>query len=327
MMNTIRNIRWSTLLTLALAAVLLLLALRGTNWSEMLSTVKSAQPVYLGVACLLGSAAYFVRGLRWRILLSAERATDPVTVFWATMAGYLGNGFLPARAGELIRAKGIGRRYGIGASFVLATAITERMLDAAALVAIGGLAATAIGGLPEWLISSFQVLGLVGALGFLALFQAARLEAPFRSLMMRLPITDTLRSRALRYVQEFLLGTRTFQHRGRAVRFAGLTIVIWLMEAVGAILAAWTLQLALTLPQALLLLALLGLSSALPSTPGAVGIYQFVGVSLLPSFGISQSQALTYMIVTQGANYLIVTVWGLPGLWHLMRPLPQGPAE
>jgi uncharacterized protein (TIRG00374 family) len=324
-MKTIRNIRWSTLLTLALAAVLLLLALRGTNWPEMLSTVKSAQPVYLGVASLLGSAAYFVRGLRWRILLSAERATDPVTVFWATMAGYLGNGFLPARAGELIRAKGIGRRYGIGASFVLATAITERFLDAAALVAIGGLAATAIGGLPEWLISAFQILGLVGTLGFLALFQAARLELRFRALLTRLPLSDGLRSRAMRYVQEFLLGTRTFQHRGRAVRFAGLTIAIWLMEAVGAILAAWALQLSLTLPQALLLLALLGLSSALPSTPGAVGIYQFVGVRLLPSFDISQSQALAYMLVTQGANYLIVTAWGLPGLWQLTRPLPQSP--
>jgi uncharacterized membrane protein YbhN (UPF0104 family) len=181
--------------------------------------------------------------------------------------------------------------------------------------------------LPEWLISAFQILGLVGALGFLALFQAARLEPPFRGLLVRLPLPDALRGRIVRYVQEFLLGTRTFQHTGRALRFAGLTIAIWLMEAVGAILAAWTLQLALTLPQALLLLALLGLSSALPSTPGAVGIYQFVGVSLLPSFGISQSQALTYMIVTQGANYLIVTAWGLPGLWQLTRPAPQRPAE
>jgi uncharacterized protein (TIRG00374 family) len=326
-MNAIRKIHWSTLLTLALAAVLLLLALRGTNWPEMLATVTNAQPVYLGLACLLGSVAYFVRGLRWRILLSAERATDPMTVFWATMAGYVGNGFLPARAGELIRASAIGRRYGISTSFVLATAITERLLDAAALVAIGGLAATAIGGLPEWLISAFQILGLAGALGFLALFQTRRLEPAIRSLLLRLPLNAALRCRGLRYVQEFLLGTRTFQQTGRALRFAGLTIAIWLMEAVGAILAAWALQLSLTMPQALLLLAMLGLSSALPSTPGAVGIYQFVGVTLLPSFGISQSQALAYMLVTQGANYLLVTAWGLPGLWQLTRLAPQGPAR
>jgi len=39
---------------------------------------------------------YFVRAMRWRVLLSAERRIRPLTVFWANMAGYLGNSFLPA---------------------------------------------------------------------------------------------------------------------------------------------------------------------------------------------------------------------------------------
>jgi uncharacterized membrane protein YbhN (UPF0104 family) len=55
MMNAIRNIHWSTLLTCALAAVLLFLALRGANWSDMLATVTNAQPVYLGLASLVVS--------------------------------------------------------------------------------------------------------------------------------------------------------------------------------------------------------------------------------------------------------------------------------
>lgn len=320
-MSPVRKPRWSTLLTLALAAVLLLLALRGTNWSEMLATVRNAQLAYLGAGFLVGTIAYLVRGLRWRILFSAERTLDSLTVFWATMVGYLGNSFLPARAGELIRAGAIGRRYGISTSFVLATAITERFLDAAALVVIGGVAATAVGGLPDWLVAAFELLGLVGALGFLALFSVARLEPVLRAVLTRMPVTDFVRSRTLQHAQEFLLGTRTFQHTRRAAGFASLTVVVWLLDAFGAVLAAWALQLSLSLPHALLLLALLGLSSALPSTPGAVGVYQFVGVSLLPSFGISPSQALAYMIVLQGANYVLVTVLGLLGLWQLSKPL------
>jgi uncharacterized protein (TIRG00374 family) len=325
MMPRIHGSHWSTILTLALAAVLLILALRGTNWSEILTTVRNAQLTPLGAGCLLGSVAYFVRGLRWRILLAAEKTMDPLTVFWATMAGYLGNSYLPARAGEVIRAGAIGRRFGISSSFALATAVTERILDGAALVAIGSAAAMSMDGLPSWLAATFQLAGLVGALGFLALFCAARLEPALRSLLMRAPLANSLRSRSLQFLQAFVLGTRPFQHGGRAIRFALLTLVIWLLEAIGAILAAWALQLPLSLPQALLLLAVLGLSSALPSTPGAVGIYQFAGVSLLPSFGISPSQALAYMIVLQAANYAIVTGWGLLAVWRLLSATRNRP--
>jgi uncharacterized membrane protein YbhN (UPF0104 family) len=71
------------------------------------------------------------------------------------------------------------------------------------------------------------------------------------------------------------------------------------------------------LPQALLLLAALGLASAAPSTPGYVGIYQFVAVAVLQPFGFSQSEALAYVLVAQAAIYVVVLVWGVLGLWRL----------
>jgi uncharacterized membrane protein YbhN (UPF0104 family) len=57
---------------------------------------------------------------------------------------------------------------------------------------------------------------------------------------------------------------------------------------------------------ALLLLAGLGLGSALPSTPGYIGIYQFVAVTVLTPFGFSRSDALAYILVAQFFNYLVV---------------------
>ena len=85
-------------------------------------------------------------------------------------------------------------------------------------------------------------------------------------------------------------------------------------------------NLSLGLLQALLFLAALGLSSAAPSTPGCVGIYQFVAVAILPLFGFSRSEAMTYIIVSQALYYALVTVWGLLGLWRLNihgRPLEE----
>ena len=68
---------------------------------------------------------------------------------------------------------------------------------------------------------------------------------------------------------------------------------------------------------ALLLLTGLGLGSALPSTPGYVGVYQFVAVTVLTPFGISRDAALAYILVVQVLGYVVVTLFGLPGLYLL----------
>ena len=71
---------------------------------------------------------------------------------------------------------------------------------------------------------------------------------------------------------------RAFHDWKRLAGFVALTIVIWLSDAAGTMAGAHALGLEIRFPVALLLLTALGLGSALPSTPGYVGIYQFVAV-------------------------------------------------
>jgi len=66
---------------------------------------------------------------------------------------------------------------------------------------------------------------------------------------------------------------------------------------------------------ALLLLTALGLGSALPSTPGYVGIYQFVAVTVLTPFGIGRDEALAFILVLQvlGSGWCCVwPAWVVP---------------
>src|SRR6185436_9096701 len=87
-------------ITLALTGVLLVLALRTVDWKQTLAVLLQGRLDLLLVACLILNGSYFARGLRWRVLLSATQKIAPPTVYEATMVGYLGNDFLPARAGE-----------------------------------------------------------------------------------------------------------------------------------------------------------------------------------------------------------------------------------
>lgn len=317
MVDNRRKASWSSIFSFFVAGVLLFLAFRGANWNEMANTVWRSQLDYMALAFMILSASYFVRSLRWRLLLSAEKIIAPFTVFWGTVVGYLGNSFLPARAGELIRSVMIGRSANISKSYVLATALTERITDAMILVLIGLVALISLERLPGWLLIAAQAMAVLGVVSLVGLFVISRLERFLRKALFWFPLPDGLRTRAVASLQEFLLGIRAFQHPGRALSFVGLTMVIWLMDAAMAIGVGRAMNLTLVLPQALILLTALGLASALPSTPGYVGIYQFVAVTILPIFSFSQSEALAYIIAFQAMSYSVVVLWGSVGLWRL----------
>jgi uncharacterized membrane protein YbhN (UPF0104 family) len=113
------------------------------------------------------------------------------------------------------------------------------------------------------------------------------------------------------------MGLRVFHHAGRLFAFTLFTALIWVLDAMGTMVGARAFDIHLTFPVALLLLAGMGLGSALPATPGYVGIYQFVAVTILPPFGIDRTAALAMIIVGQVMGYAVVLVLGSLGLFLL----------
>ena len=115
---------------------------------------------------------------------------------------------------------------------------------------------------------------------------------------------------------------RAFHHTGRFLGFAAFTVVIWVGDAASTMVGAHALGLRLSFPMAILLLTGLGLSSALPSTPGYVGIYQFVAVTVLVPLGIAKSAALAFILILQAYGYVATLLVGLPCLYILRSNAP-----
>ncbi len=308
---------WYLALTIVIAAILLVLAIRGVSWQEMLDTLRKADPKYLAFIFILGSISVFVRGLRWGVLLSAEKKIKALTMFWATAVGYVGNTFLPARAGEVIRSVMLGEKTGIAKSYVLATALTERIFDVVTLVLIGVLAVPSIGNLPEWLPQAMRVMGILGLATLILLLLAPRMRDFITKMAYKLPFPEKWRETINKLLQDFLMGASAFIHPGRAAGFLGLSSIVWILDASSVVLLSRAMNLNFTYPQAFLMLVAMGLASAIPSTPGYVGIYQFVAVSLLPIYGATRSEALTFILAMQAVNTIVILVWGFTGLWRL----------
>jgi len=306
-------------LAFLLAAVLLYYSLRGIEWREVARIVAAAKLRYLGLAVVVSTGTLLLRALRWRILLNAHGAVDLPTVFWATAAGYFGNSFLPARAGELVRTVLVSSRSTLDNAYVLATALSERVADAVALVAITALVLLTLPVQPGWLASAAMPFAIVALLGVSLIAVLPWLESSVRTLLERAPLPQAVRPTLMTAMEQGLRGIRAFHDPKRLLGFVALTIVIWTLDALGTVIGGAALGLSIPISVAFLLIASLGLGSALPSTPGYVGIYQFVAVTVLTPFGFSRADAIAYILVAQALSYILVGFWGSLGLWRYRR--------
>ena len=302
-----------------LAAALLYYSLRGIDWRDVASTVRRASPLPLLAASGIATTTLFLRAMRWRILLTAGGPVGWPDAFWATAAGYFGNNFLPARAGELIRTLIVSSRNRLDSAFVLATALSERVADAVALVIITAIVLLVVPAPPGWLAGAARPIAIIGLAGAAGIAILPFLEGPTRSVLNRLPAPESVRRRLVSASEHALRGIRAFHEWRRLAGFVAVTVVIWFLDAAGSVLAASALGMHLPLSVAFLLIAGLSVGSALPSTPGYVGIYQFVAVTILAPFGFSRADAIAFILVAQAMMYVVIGFWGSIGLLRYRR--------
>lgn len=318
---------WKWLVAIVLAAALLYFALRGVDWARVWAAIAGARWQFVALSFLIVCFSSTLRALRWRVLLNAEADLSVWTVFRATMAGYLGNNFLPARAGEVIRSLLISRRSKLSKTYVLTTALSERLMDVIALVLAASIVLLGVHPKPAWMTGLARSMAIVASLGALTIAIVPHTGDLLAKLMRSLPLPARFRAKFASLAEQVLLGMRAFHHWGRFAAFVAFTCAIWTCDALSTMICSHAFGLNLGFPVALLLLTGLGLGSALPSTPGYVGIYQFVAVSVLTPFGVSKDDAVALILVTQAVAYVVIVVLGLPSISLLRQASPEAAGE
>jgi len=301
-------------LQIGLTPLFAYLGVRGIDWSRLSLSFREIQPAFLCIGLVMATISMGLRALRWRALLQTQRPIPYNSVFWATSGGYLANTFLPARAGELLRSVMLSRTYGISNAFLLATTATERVLDAAALAIASAVALTAVGHAPLWMAGAVRLIGLASAGGVLVILLLPSSQHKLTRFFDLLP--QRFRSRCVVMTGEIASGVGALRFPRAATQFALLTPVIWGLDTFGAIIVANSLHVPLAFPAAFLLLAAIGLSSAVPVTPGNVGFSQFVAITVLVPLGVLRDQALLYILLLQAIGAVNVAIWGLLAIWR-----------
>lgn len=303
-----------------LAIALLYVALRGMDWRAFALSLAGLHYGWAAACLLFESAALLLRAYRWDLLLAYRAGPRLLIAFVGEAVGDVGNTFLPARAGEAMRAVLVARRLETGVPFVVGTITSERVGDAVFVSLLAFTMVLLVPHVPGWLIACALLFGPLGIVVFVVIAYLPafhRLVFPLleRSLLLRPVVT-----RMERIFDDVWEGSRAlFGHPGRTGAYLALTVGYWVIDGVAVVCLTWAIGAPLPLPKALLFLSALGLSSAVPSTPGYVGIFQFVAVSVLVPLGMARVDALATVLIYQLSMLLLqLTVAGLG--WLLLVP-------
>lgn len=290
---------------IAVGAVLLWLALRDTNIDEIQRLVGQIQVRWVFAALACYAVDITLRVQRWHILLRRLVAVPWYGVGEILIVGYAVNNVLPARLGELFRADYAKRRCGLTRSAVLGTIVIERLCDGFAVVfcLAGGLVLLGASATASDL-SELQLIALTAGGGLFCITAALLAVIHFGKVLEWLPAF------LVRHLTSLTHGTKTFTAR-TAGPVIGLTVVIWIVEA----LAIWSIvraiDLEMNVAQGLVLIGAISLGTLVPTAPAYVGSYQFVFALVFVAFGWAASAGIVAATVTQFTLMLPLTLLGL----------------
>jgi uncharacterized protein (TIRG00374 family) len=131
------------LVLLALCAIGGIVAYRASgwdfNWTQFLDSLTGLNWAWLAASVVMTVLTYFVRTIRWQILLAPLKSIRISPLFGITIVGFAAI-YVLGRAAELARPLWLARREGVAVSGAIATIVVERAVDMIMLLALFGLA-------------------------------------------------------------------------------------------------------------------------------------------------------------------------------------------
>jgi glycosyltransferase 2 family protein len=301
-------------LGLAVSAFFLYLAVRNVRPSEVWDALTRSDYWWTIPAIALLFVAQVVRALRWQYLFAAATRPPYRPVFEATLLGQCFNNVLPARAGEVARILALHRAAGTSRAETTSTVLVERLADVLVLLAmlfvfvpwlphVTWLHAAAILAVVLVVATVASVLVLLrwGERPFLALLRPiARLGLPFLTL-----------DRAEHAAASFVRGAVSLRDPRLAALALFLTAASWIPIGLSTWMLMIGFHLGLSPLAGLLVTIATGLSLVLPSSPGAVGVFEAAALVGLKAYGIDKADALSFAIVLHAVNFFPYVLAGL----------------
>jgi uncharacterized protein (TIRG00374 family) len=304
-----------------ISAVALIVVFWGVKPERILDVLSNAKYVYLVPIEAVLIAGLIARSNSWRLLLSWGLSLRKV--FDVVNVGYLINTVMPFRLGELGRAQIVSSGEKISIARVLGTIMIERLLDtlisfSALLISLPMII------IPNWAENLTWVVGIsvfgVLATSFILLYKRENVLA----LVERFSRIGLGRLRVI--TGDFISGLESLLQPTRILRAGFWSLLAWICVW----LQMWLLLTALDAPTSLAVFifvpSVVAFGSALPPSPGALGVFEIAAVAGLLVFGYERETALSVAILWHGLQLITTAVlggWGLSREGHSILEIAE----
>lgn len=286
-----------------ISAVFLWLAVRNADLDAVGDALTEADLGFVFLAVLVLGAGYGFQSLRWKLI--ADTPWLRWRAFYGMLLGGLAcNNVLPVRIGEFLRAGWLSRDAPMPGGRAFGSVVLDRICDVVTLVvffAIGFQTAGSAG----WIVRL-----AVGALLAVAVIAAALVSARVYTTRRHARTPRTPRGRLMGILRDtvVMLGEPIGRHR--AAKWIGLSAFAWALSALATTLVARSVGIDLAPLEAVFVTSALALGVAIPSSPGYIGTYQWLGVAALGLLDVPVEQALAFSILMHASWYVPTTLLG-----------------
>lgn len=306
-MSSIRRFLLGLIVTVVCAGLLF----RLIPWSSTQEALRSADPIFIGLAvtCLL--ASLIAKTVRWRLLLPETSGVSTPRLYRILHISFLLNNVLPARLGDVARVAMTTRQPGVRFGHVLSSLLTERVTDTVTLLA-GFLIVSPFLPVPARYAKYVEIAWFVIAVLVLVVLLSAIFRRRIGRLAVRGHISSLLpaNARLREEAQSFREGFHQLFSRRHVISIWGWSGGAW----VGAFAINYLLMQACHIDApiavAVLLTCTTNLAMLIPSSPGYVGVFHAAAtLSLLP-FNVGSGTALSFAILAHLVNVVPVSLIG-----------------
>jgi len=285
---------------------------------QTLRSIRFAHPEWMAILALFLIVGYGTRIYRWWLMMRPSGAPAFSVCGRVLLTSYAANNVLPFRIGDFLRVFVYADDLGASSSTVLSTVILERLLDVFTLLTFLVVALLGVSGtIPPLHIFGHEIAVLRFALPILALaslglvvflFGAASLDA-----LLRKVIAKASPGPKLAKLEKWLLLTLDAVKQMSFIVKAMMLVTscaVWFCEGMIFVSAAQLLGIEVGTRGPWLALALSNLSYLLPSSPGAIGTFEYFAKLGMISQGAPQPISAVYgllvhvivLFVTTGAG-------------------------
>ena len=293
------------------SVIFLALAMQQVDWARTASTLRDADWLLVSLGIVAAVATIVTFSFRWRLLLSSTAELSVNDTFAYIMIGYLANIVFPLRLGEVARAVLLGKKHRISASLVFGSVVLERTLDLLTVLLLAVAISFAID-IPPVIRAGMMILAGAGLVMLVALLFLSRSENRVFGWVGRLSgfAPRILAERLTMLVERFAEGLSALRHGRELGLVLCLSALAWTIAGTASVSFIAAFHLPAPWYAGFFVLTVTNLGSAIPSSPGFIGVYHYLAVMALSVWVPDKSEALAYAIGTHGISVLLNILLG-----------------